>query len=150
MTSIDKYIEVLRNPTIKDIDSLVEELRKTIEKYDKLFVDLTLKCNDHIRDNAGISIVEVLAVTQGMQTLQQNTSLIQYKITELLKCRRELSESQYSDIVCGMCNLEARGLQIPDTPIKVCIKCIYSTVQEHQTKKIWIKDNEKQTDSRTS
>lgn len=48
-------------------------------------------------------------------------------------------------IHCGICNMDGIGVEIPNTPVKVCVNCIYSTILECQTKLDWDKNKQMQT-----
>src|SRR5581483_2683138 len=136
-----KYFRTITNPNIDKINETINlhnlELISVIGKINRLNHD----CGDPYTNYS-----EAQICLPDIQRWQQIAKVYEDRITELIKLRQQLQKHELSEIICAFCDKEEKGLEIPGSPIKICLRCIYSTVLEHQTKKLWAKDSEKQTE----
>jgi hypothetical protein len=67
-------------------------------------------------------------------------TMLKTEIIELRKLQLEVKRYKLQKetvVKCEICQLEAKGFKIPNSPIKICLNCIYSAVLEHHTIKGW-------------
>lgn len=122
-----EYFSTLNNPTI-------EKINKTIDLFNLAIFELE---TDALSNYKGHRVWN-----ENDEKTLQALKLYEDRVTELYRIRRKLEKNK--TIHCDICKLDEKGLEIPNSPIKVCLKCIYSTVLEHQTKKEWMTDMETQ------
>lgn len=135
MTSHTEYFDVLKNPSEKKIEQMLNTLSATAIMIEK---DV---------DNANKLLSEYMTrgyskrITHAQQLIKfklDELKFIEHKMEKLLTVQQEFKKNKMlGPIICGICNLESEGLQILESPIKICLKCIYSAVLEHQTKNEW-------------
>ena len=125
-----EYLSALNNPTI-------EKINKTIDLFNTVIVELELYALSTYSKQGG-----KVWVYDDCEAALQALKLYEDRVTELMRIRRELEKNK--TIHCDICKLDEIGLEIPNSPVKVCLKCIYSTVLENQTKKEWINGVEEQ------
>lgn len=131
MADCQDYFDVLTNPTEEKINEAIEILKKCISR-----------CEIGI-DNQNDKVTKVPAGSQifyfaDMNRLYNVMTVHERRMDKLIELREKSCKNK--KILCGVCGLEEKGLSIPETPIQICTKCIYSTVLEHHAKKDWQKD----------
>jgi hypothetical protein len=146
------YFNVLLNPTEAGISRVLDNLIKRILRGEELYLELvgehqTAKEFSQRKDRA-----------RHMNAIRKEIELWETHIKELLQLREKLRYQQREEnerkilaqVTCGICSFKELGLQIPNSPITVCLKCIYATVLEHSTKVDWIAQQNCMTEKQTS
>lgn len=147
MMSYTEYSYVLAHPDEKRIRQILNMLDTVAVEIEQDIAE-TMKILDYYKDmlrrNSSSYQKETSFYQDCIQFKRKELKKIEHRMEKLVKLQRKSKEQKIiANIICGICNLETEGLQIPDTPIKICLKCIYSTVLEHNTKVDWVAQQNK-------
>ena len=132
---MSKSVIKINKQTIKE---RIEHVKKSIDEHNKYLdntkVTFGLSENRQTDKNFELALARIKMFKEELMHLQK--LLIKVKIYKLQK---------HATIQCSLCNIQAKGVKIPETGTNLCYNCIYAAVLEHQTKDHWIKqiDDEK-------
>jgi hypothetical protein len=142
MTQFKEYFEAVSNPTEEKISQALIAMNAQAMQQDQHIEGL-------IGDYNRTTDFKVMDIKMKVMEVEvKRMELCENRINKLLELRGKLQndklqktkcmEGIVNEVVCGICNVKSIGLQIPNSPVIVCLNCIYSTVLEHSTKVDWV------------
>lgn len=145
MTNFSEYFEAILDPTETNISQTLSLMNNEAMHKDKNIKKLVDDYN--VTTDLNVKTANLAAMDIELKRME----LYEKRIGKLLKLQKKFQrekneklqktkcvEGVVNEVVCGICNVKSIGLQIPNSPIIVCLNCIYATVLEHQTKKDWV------------
>lgn len=132
MKIMSKSVIKVNKRTIKE---RIEYLYKAIDEHNK-YLDtskLTFGLSDNRQSDKNFELALARLKTLKEELNELRKLLIQVKMYKLKK---------HKTILCSLCNLQAKGVKIPESGTNLCYNCIYAAVLEHQTKDHWVKQTD--------
>ena len=134
MKIMSKSVIKVNKQTIKE---RIECIYKAIDEHNKYLDTSKLKfgLSENLQSdkNFELALARLKMFKEELNELRK--LLIQVKMYKLKK---------HKTILCSLCNLQAKGVKIPESGTNLCYNCIYAAVLEHQTKDHWIDQTDKE------
>ena len=131
---MSKLVVKINKQTIKE---RIECIYKAIDEHNKYLDTSKLKfgLSENLQSdkNFELALARLKMFKEELNELRK--LLIKVKMYKLKK---------HKTILCSLCNLQAKGVKIPESGTNLCYNCIYAAVLEHQTKDHWIEQTDKE------